>query len=76
MMQKLISLLQGRVERTVFTQFYLKENPMELADKTISLVGDLENNLLSIKLRENFAYLFVVSSLKFCSYSKLLLLKM
>jgi len=52
LMQELISLLQGRVERTVFTQFYLKENPKELADKTISLVGDLENNLLSVNLEK------------------------
>src|SRR4030043_1306034 len=35
LMQELISLLQGRVERTVFTQFYLKENPKELAENTI-----------------------------------------
>jgi len=50
LMQELISLLQGRVERTVFTQFYLKENPKELADKTISLVGNLENILLNAKM--------------------------
>jgi len=50
-MQELISLLQGRVERTVFTQFYLKENPKELADKTISLVGNLDN-LLSVNLEQ------------------------
>jgi hypothetical protein len=30
LLQELISLLQGRVERTVFTQFYLKENPKAL----------------------------------------------
>jgi hypothetical protein len=47
LIQELISLLQGRVERTVFTQFYLKENPKELAEKVISLVGDLENTLLN-----------------------------
>jgi hypothetical protein len=47
LMQELISLLQGRCERTVFTQFYLKENPKELAEKTISLLGDLESSLLS-----------------------------
>lgn len=47
LMQELISLLQGRVERTVFTQFYLKENPMKLADETISLVGSLEQTLLT-----------------------------
>jgi hypothetical protein len=47
LMQELVSLLQGRVERTVFTQFYLKENPRELADKIISLVEDLESSLLS-----------------------------
>ena len=47
LMQELISLLQGRVERTVFTQFYLKENPRELAEKTITLVADLESSLLS-----------------------------
>jgi intergrase/recombinase len=47
LMQELISLLQGRVERTVFTQFYLKENQKELADKTISLIADLEKTLLT-----------------------------
>jgi hypothetical protein len=50
LMQELISLLQGRVERTVFTQFYLKENPKELADKTTTLVTDLENILLTTKI--------------------------
>jgi hypothetical protein len=47
LMQELVSLLQGRVERSVFTQFYLKENPKELAEKTISLTGNLESDLLS-----------------------------
>jgi intergrase/recombinase len=50
LLQELISLLQGRVERTVFTQFYLKENPMKLADETISLVGHLEQTLLTPKI--------------------------
>jgi intergrase/recombinase len=45
LMQELISLLQGRVERTVFTQFYLKENPKELADNTITLLSNLEKTL-------------------------------
>ncbi len=45
LMQELISLLQGRVERTVFTQFYLKENPKDLAEKTISLLGNFEQSL-------------------------------
>jgi intergrase/recombinase len=45
LMQELISLLQGRVERTVFTQFYLKENPKELAHNTILLLTDFENLL-------------------------------
>ena len=47
LMQELISLLQGRVERTVFTQFYLKENPRELADTVISTIANLERSLLS-----------------------------
>jgi hypothetical protein len=47
LMQELISLLQGRVERTVFTQFYLKENPKELAENTISLLANLENLLIT-----------------------------
>jgi len=45
LMQELISLLQGRVERTVFTQFYLKENPRGLSNKTISLLEKFEKNL-------------------------------
>jgi hypothetical protein len=47
LMQELVSLLQGRVERSVFTQFYLKENPTELADTAISTIGNLERDLLS-----------------------------
>jgi hypothetical protein len=47
LMQELVSLLQGRVERSVFTQFYLKENPKELADTVISTIGNLESSLLS-----------------------------
>ncbi len=50
LMQELISLLQGRVERTVFTQFYLKENPKELAHNTILLLTDFENLLTEHKL--------------------------
>jgi hypothetical protein len=50
LLQELISLLQGRVERTVFTQFYLKENPKKLADETMSLVGSLEQTLLATKM--------------------------
>jgi len=47
-----VSLPTSRQRETVFTQFYLKENPKELADKTIYLVGDLENNLLSVNLEK------------------------
>ncbi len=50
LMQELISLLQGRVERTVFTQFYLKENPKELSGSAISLVKNLEQTLLAPKM--------------------------
>jgi hypothetical protein len=50
LMQELISLLQGRVERTVFTQFYLKENPKELAHNTTLLLTDFENLLTEHKL--------------------------
>jgi hypothetical protein len=46
LMQELISLLQGRVERTVFTQFYLKENPKELSENTLNILGDLEKKKL------------------------------
>jgi intergrase/recombinase len=45
LMQELISLLQGRVERTVFTQFYLKENPKELSERAIMLIEKLEQIL-------------------------------
>jgi hypothetical protein len=38
-------LLQGRVERTVFTQFYLIENPNQLAEKAISLLSNFEKGL-------------------------------
>jgi hypothetical protein len=58
LMQELISLLQGRVERTVFTQFYLKENPKELAEKTMLLTYKLENLIQKFyKLNQkNLAY--------------------
>lgn len=63
LMQELISLLQGRVDRIVFTQFYLKENLKELTDKTISLLGNLENDLINL-IREELAVLGIAFILR------------
>jgi len=59
LIQELISLLQGRVERTVFTQFYLIENPNQLAEKAISLLSNFEKGFQNSHLGDiylNFIY--------------------
>lgn len=47
LMQELISLLQGILERAVFTQFYLKENPKELTENTLAILPNIEKTLLT-----------------------------
>ncbi len=37
-----VDLLQGRVPKTVFARHYLKENPVELRDRTLEAVRQLE----------------------------------
>ncbi len=40
-----VDLLQGRVSKSVFVRHYLKENPMELGDRTLEALRQLEKSL-------------------------------
>jgi len=40
-----VDLLQGRISKSVFVRHYLKENPMELRDRTLEALRQLEKSL-------------------------------
>ena len=40
-----VDLLQKRVPQSVFVRHYLKENPIELRDRTIEALRELEKSL-------------------------------
>jgi intergrase/recombinase len=40
-----VDLLQGRVSKSVFVRHYLKENPIDLRDRTLEALGQLEISL-------------------------------
>ena len=41
-----VDLVQGRISKSVFAKAYLKENPKELSDRTLSIVKDLEKSII------------------------------
>jgi intergrase/recombinase len=40
-----VDLLQGRVSKSIFVRHYLKENPVELGDRTLKAIKQLEESL-------------------------------